>query len=136
MSALHILKLKLHMGDVASKTFGVAPVFIYYNGLLVSDIIREDMQHAKLEFLYKDYYIKSAKTSGNIDALQLLGQPVSLFLKLTQDEEVQDLLVVIYPPCIKYSKFVNAFGIMKKAALPCHNRLKSQFQLSDVIEFQ
>ena len=87
----------------------MAPVFTYDNGLLMSDIIREEMQHAKPEFLYEDYETKSAKTSGNIDALQLLGQPVSLFLKLTQDEEVQDLLVVIYPPCIRQLKFVNAF---------------------------
>ena len=101
MSALHILKLKLHIGYVASNPFRVAPVFIYYNGLLHSDIIRDKMQHAKPEFIYEDSYIKSAKTSGNIDALQIFGQPVSPFLKSTQDEEVQYLLVVIYPPCIR-----------------------------------
>ena len=31
---------------------------------------------------------------------------------------------------------MNAFEVMKKAARPCHNRFKSQFQLSNVIKFQ
>ena len=74
------MKLKLQRSGVASKAFRVAPVFIHGNGLLLSDIIIEDMQHAKPEFLYEDSDIKSAKTSVNLDALQFLGQPVSLFL--------------------------------------------------------
>ena len=53
MSALQLFKLKLHTGGVASKPFKVASVFIYDDGLLLSDIIREDIQHAKPEFLYK-----------------------------------------------------------------------------------
>ena len=89
MLVLQLLKLKLHTGGVDSKPFRVAPVFIYDDRLLLSDIIREDMRHEKPEFLYKDSDIKSTKTSGNIDPLKLLGQPVSLFLKFTQDEEVR-----------------------------------------------
>ena len=62
MPALHIFKLKLNTGGVASKPFRLVPVFIYDNGLLLSDIIREDMQHVKPEFIYEDSDIKSAKT--------------------------------------------------------------------------
>ena len=62
MWALQILKLKLHSGGVASNPFRLVPVFIYDNGLLLSDIIREDMQHVKPEFIYEDSDIKSAKT--------------------------------------------------------------------------
>ena len=69
MSAVQLLTLKLHTGGVASKPFIVAQVFIYDNGLIFSDIIREDMQHAKLKFLYKDSEIKSAKTLVNLDDL-------------------------------------------------------------------
>ena len=53
MSALQNFKLKLHTGGVASNKFRVELVFIHDNGLLLSDIIREDIQHAKPEFLYK-----------------------------------------------------------------------------------
>ena len=84
MLALHLLKLKLQTSGVDSNTFRVVPFFIYSCGLLLSDIIREEMQHVKPEFLYKDSYIKYANTSGNLDALQLLRQPVSLFLKFAQ----------------------------------------------------
>ena len=73
----------------------MAPFFIHDYGSLMSDIIREEMQHARPEFLYKDSEIKYAEISGNLDALQLLRHPVSLFLKFTQDEEVRYLLVVI-----------------------------------------
>ena len=62
MPALHIFKLKLNTGGVASKPFRLVPVFIYDNGLLLSDIIREDMQHVKPEFIYEDSDIKSEKT--------------------------------------------------------------------------
>ena len=80
MLALHISKLKLYTGAVASNSFRVTTVFIYDDELLLSDIIREGMQYAEQEFLYEDSDIKSAKTSVNLDALQFLGQPVSLFL--------------------------------------------------------
>ena len=66
MSALQLLKLKLHTGGVSSKPFRVAPVLIYDYGLLQSDIIREEMQHGKSEFLYEYSDIKSAKTSSNM----------------------------------------------------------------------
>ena len=79
MSALHLLKLKLKTSGVASNDFRVAPVFIYYSGSLMSDIIREEIQHAKPEFLYDDSDMKSANTSGNIDSLRLIRHPVSLF---------------------------------------------------------
>ena len=95
------MKLKLQRSGVASKAFWVAPVFIHGNGLLLSDIIIEDMQHAKPEFLYEDSDIKSAKTSVNLDSLHLLGQPIYILLKFTQYEEVQDLLVGICPTRIR-----------------------------------
>ena len=93
--------------------FRVEPVFIYENGLLLPDIIIEEMQHAKSEFLYEDYDIKSAKILLNLDTLRLLGQAVLIFFKFTQDEEVRDLLVVLDPPCVKKRKVVNAFEVMK-----------------------
>ena len=68
--------------------------------------------------------------------MQLLRQPVSLFLKFTHDEEVRDLSLVIDPPCIKEANFVNVFEVKIKAAQPCHNCFKSQFQLSDVTKFK
>ena len=93
--------------------FRVAPVFIYENGLLLPKIIIEEMQHAKSEFLYEDYDIKSAKILLNLDTLRLLGQAVLIFFKFTQDEEVRYLSLVIDPPYVKKTKVENEFSVMK-----------------------
>lgn len=136
MSALDLIKLKLHLGGAPSKPFQVVPIIVEDDKVTLSDIIREQMKRTKPQYGYEDSDIKSAKSCENFDVLGILGRPVSVFLKFTEAVEVRELSVCIDPPSVKKARSVDVFERMRKANQTVKKQFKSEFELRNVIKFQ
>ena len=136
MSSPKLLLLALHVCGVPSTASKKFPILVNDDSVLLSSIIREEVTRAKPNFEYSDSDIKSAETSGNMDATQLLCQPISVFFLFTENEKVRELSVVIDPPRFEKPTKVNAFDVMKTAASPNLESFCSKFSVSDIREFQ
>ena len=79
-STVHIINVSLFNEDVSSKTFSKADSFVKYVSNTLLRIIWREAVYASATMKYSDINIKSVRSKNELDAIQLMSLPVSVFI--------------------------------------------------------
>ena len=79
-STVHIINVSLFNEYVSSKPFSKAASFVKYVSNTLLRIIWREAVYASATMKYSDINIKSVRSKNELDAVQLMSLPVSVFI--------------------------------------------------------